>query len=72
MVALALFLASVVVLAGWSLVLALAGRSSVPRRERLPVSAWRFADLWANAVRGITEVGSVGTSQPALRSRVRQ
>ena len=58
MVVLALLLLGAAILGGWFLV-ALVGRSSFPRRERLPLRAWRFADLRVNAARGLAELGSI-------------
>lgn len=55
MVVVALVLLGMVVLSGWFVLLALVGRSTFPKRERLPVRSWRFEDLRANAWRGITE-----------------
>ena len=43
MVVLALLLLGAAILGGWFLLVALVGRSSFPRRERLPLRAWRFA-----------------------------
>lgn len=34
-------------------VLACIGRTSVPARERLPVTSWGVKDLWRNVLRGI-------------------
>ena len=51
MVVLALLLLGAAILGGWFLLVALVDRSSFPRRERLPLRAWRFADLRANAAR---------------------
>jgi hypothetical protein len=61
MVVIALLLLGAGILGGWYVLLALVGRSSYPTRERLPLRSWRFADLRANAARGIAERGSVGT-----------
>jgi hypothetical protein len=58
MVVIALLVLGAAVLAGWVLLVALVGRSSFPRRERLPLRSWRFADLRANAARGLAELGS--------------
>jgi hypothetical protein len=66
MVVIALLLLGAAILGGWYLLLALVGRSSFPTRERLPLRSWRFADLRANAARGIAELGSVG-APPLLR-----
>ena len=59
MVVLALLLLGAAILGGWLLLVALVGRSSFPRRERLPLRPWRFADLRANAARGLAELGSI-------------
>jgi hypothetical protein len=61
-----LLLFGAAILGGWYLLLALVGRSSFPTRERLPLRSWRFADLRANAARGIAELGS-GGAPPLLR-----
>jgi hypothetical protein len=66
MVVIALLLLGAAILGGWYLLLALVGRSSFPTRERLPLRSWRFADLRANAARGIAELGSFG-APPLLR-----
>lgn len=58
----ALVLTGLVILGSWWVLLALVGRSTYPRRERLPLRAWRWADLRANALRGLAEMNRFGTA----------
>jgi hypothetical protein len=62
MVVATLVLTGLVILGSWCFLLALVGRSTYPRRERRPLRAWRWADLRANALRGLSEMSSFGAA----------